>query len=63
MHIIRGHFAPRLRDGISGLFWLMPDAWQRQRIRELARTLSPETVSTIARRCYRETVTIIEGRH
>ena len=40
----------------------MPENWQRQRIRELARTLSTETVSTVVRRAYRETVAIIEGQ-
>lgn len=50
------------RAGITGLFWAMPESWQRQRIRELAATLSPETISTIARRSYKETVSIIEGQ-
>lgn len=56
------HF-PRLRSGdLRGIFWLMPESWQRQRIRDLARTLTPETISTICRRSYRETVAIIEAR-
>lgn len=49
------------RRGIAGLFWLMPEAQQRARIRELAKTLSPETIATIARRSYRETLAIIEA--
>jgi len=39
----------------------MPEAQQRARIRELAKTLSPETIATIARRSYRETLAIIEA--
>lgn len=51
--------SPRLRFGIAGLFWQMPDSWQRDRIRLLARTLNPETVSTLTRRSKRETVAIL----
>ena len=45
----------------NGLFWLLPEAQQRARIRELARILSVETVATIARRSYRDTLAIVEG--
>jgi hypothetical protein len=56
-------FRPRLRaeKGVSGLFWLMPESWQHDRIRQLARTLSPETISTIARRSVRDVLLIIEA--
>jgi hypothetical protein len=55
-------FPPWPYNGICGLFFRMPDRWQIERIRELARTLSADSVSTIVRRRHRETAAIIEGR-
>jgi hypothetical protein len=48
--------------GIAGLFWLQPLALQHRRIRELARSLSVEQISTITRLSLRKVVQIIEVR-
>jgi hypothetical protein len=39
----------------------MPESLQHARIRELARTLSPETISTIARCPLRSVLAVIEA--
>ncbi|HUN27402.1 MAG TPA: hypothetical protein VMU67_13935 [Steroidobacteraceae bacterium] len=49
-------------DGLSGLFWRMPERHQRERIRQLARSLTPEQVSSIVKRSVAECREIIEGR-
>jgi hypothetical protein len=46
---------------IAGLFWLLPEAQQVERIRQLSRTFSAECISTITRKPVREVVAIIEG--
>jgi hypothetical protein len=40
----------------------MPESWQRQRIRELTRTLTPETVGAITRCSRRDILAIIEDK-
>lgn len=46
---------------IAGLFWAMPEAWQRKRIQDLSRTFSPETIATLSRRSLRDVNSIIEA--
>jgi hypothetical protein len=49
-----------LNQGIAGLFWLKSPAEQHARVRELARSLSPETIATVTRLTLREVISIIE---
>ena len=44
--------------GITGLYFSMPEQWQRRRVSELARTLSVETVAALTHGSYCEVVAI-----
>ena len=46
---------------ISGLFWLLPQSEQVERIRQLSRTFNAETIATICRKPISEITSIIEG--
>ena len=48
------------QHGLTGLFWMMPECWQRDRIRELARQFPPEAISTLCRTSLREVNHVIE---
>lgn len=38
-----------LQSALTGFFWSLPPAQQRERIKQLARSLSPEYVATLCR--------------